>query len=509
MHYCLHKLLFFLALIVTSMIAKKERKKVLLFAALLFSLFFLPSSILEARLPTRVEGDTPRRYWQFIFLLEETRAPGQHEFHFHPFYGRYSNLEKAYRYHYFLYPIFYSHGTNYWQHWTWLYFFTGDDFYHQDKGRDSDLLLGGIFNLGWGSGPEDRYFGLFPIYGRFRQKLSYDEINYILFPLYVNWSYRDYKAHSILWPLTMRGKSSKRSDLRILPFFSFKTHRNRYRRYSILWPFFQWGHEGLDKKEPRHYFFSFPLFGRKWSDQNNLSVYSFLWLPFLGSFVAYGRDDRSNAKELNLLWFLFHYHRNDDPIIRRLMIFPFYARYHFGSSEQIRLPYYKEGIFITPLYANLRTYSATLDSDYKFVVPFYWNMDRYYHKEREVESYVKFWPLFQYISDSEGRREFRSLVLWPFRSDQFERAWGPLYSLVEYNTYSNGDRYFSLLLRLYSRYWNEEESHHFIAGVEWSRTPDYWSLQLLKGLLGYQRHYRRDGEPYSLFKLFWFTIGDG
>ncbi|MEQ9363141.1 MAG: hypothetical protein RIF32_02805, partial [Leptospirales bacterium] len=64
---------------------------------------------LEARLPTRVEDESPRDYWQFLFLYERTTAAGQSEFIVHPFYGRYSNEEKAYDYQNVLYPIWFSH----------------------------------------------------------------------------------------------------------------------------------------------------------------------------------------------------------------------------------------------------------------------------------------------------------------------------------------------------------------------------------------------------------------
>ncbi len=446
-------------------------------------------------MPTRVEDETRREYWQFLFLYESTSAPGQHEFIVHPFYHRYHSDEKAYTYHNVLYPIFYSHGTNYWNRWTLLYFFTGDDYYHEDTAEDSDFLSP-ILGFGSGDASGERYVSVFPFYGRLKNKFGWSEINYFLFPLYSSWSHRDYKARSLLWPLIMWGGSKTRNDFRVLPLYSRKHHKGKYDRKTVLWPFFQWGSEALDKKEPRHWFFAFPFYGRKWSDQGNLSAHTFLWLPLLGGFVAYGEDKQTEALDFNALFFLYQYSRNESPRIRKHIIFPFYGNYRFGSEippdateEETEEAYYKSAEFITPFWVNLQTHSVILESDYDILIPFYWNSDTYFKKTQDTEKYFKIWPLFYYIDDSRGRTEFRSLTLWPLRSDEFERVWGVFWSLFEYNIYENGDRYFATMFRLYSRYWNPERDsgHHFLLGFETHNEPEYWSVEFLGGFLGYRR----------------------
>ncbi len=472
---------------------------------LVFFCFFSPYHELAARLPTEVEGDIPRDYWQFVFLLDSTTAAGQSEFNIHPFYGQYSNYEKAYDYSYVLYPLFFMHGTNYWKRWTWLNIFSGDSLYHQDTGEDSDLLLTPI-TIGKGDDEKDGYFGVFPLYGSFRDLFGYDEINYFLFPVYSNWSYKDYKAHGFLWPIAMYGSSEKREDFRILPLYSSKKHEGKYEKTSVLWPFFQWGSLGLDKKEPRHYFMSFPLFGYKWSDQDNLFAWTFLWLPFIGGFVSYGRDTIKEEVDFNLFWFLFQYHESKNPGIERLLVFPFYGYYRFGQLEEEYQPYYKEATFITPLYANLRSYSSVMDTDYDFLTPLYWYAKRYYHKEREEETYLKVWPLFTYLDNSEGRVELSSLSLWPWRSDQFDKVWGVYWSLFQYKQYENDDRYFSLLFRLYSQYWNDMENHHFLLGLEWHDEPDHWSFEFLGGLFGIHKFSIDNDETDWAFEFLWVDI---
>ena len=472
---------------------------------LFYILFSILSQDLAARRPTSVESNTYRHYWQFLFLLESVKAPGQTEFHVHPFYGQYRNYERAYHYHYFLYPIFYLHGTNYWQRWTFLHLAFGDDLYHVDKGRDSDYIIPPVV-MGKGKEHNENYFGIFPLWGKVYDLFGLEEVNYILFPIYLDYSYKDYKAYSFIWPIFTFGSGDNRSDTVIFPFYSRRVYKNKYERNTILWPLFQWGSVGLDKKEPRHYFFSLPLFGYKWSDQGNLLAWTALWLPLIGGIASYGRDYVKKEMGFNILWFLYQYHRSEDPGIRRLTIFPFYGYYRFGDPYKEYQPYYLEAEFFSPLYIQLRSYTSIMDTEYDLFLPFYWNYKRYYHKEREVENYLKIWPFFQYKTNTRGEVDFQTLSIFPFRSDRFDRAWGPLFSLMEYRRYENGDRYLSFLFRLYSQYWNENEGHYFLAGFEWHHTPNYWSFEFIGGLFGVQGYYLDNGETDWAFKLFWLNF---
>jgi len=212
---------------------------------------------------------------------------------------------------------------------------------------------------------------------------------------------------------------------------------------------------------------------------------------------------------LNILWFLFQYGRSDDPRIRKLIVFPFYGRYLFGSKksgEDRDGIYSQEFMFITPFYATLQTHSALLASDDVYFLPFFMHSHVFYRKERETEDYWKVWPLVSVMTDSNGNFAIRALTLWPFRSDEFDRAWGPYYSLFEYNRYANRDRYFSLLLRAYSRYWNEREEHHFILGFNIDQSPQVSGVEFLGGFLGFRREYTRMETTKNVARVLWFSL---
>lgn len=463
---------------------------------------------LFARMPREVVEEQPRDYFQFLFLYERTSVEDsngnqiQSELFIHPFYGTYSHTDRAYSIRAVLYPVFYSHGTNYWKRWSVLYFWTGEDLYHQDTKNDQDFFLAPF--LFWGSGEteEDNYFSVFPIAGTIKDKFGWDELNFFLFPVYSSWERNRYKAYSIVWPLIMwGGDGMRRSDFRVLPLYSSKVHRGKYNMKTVLWPIFQWGSQGLDAKDPRHHFLFLPFYAHKYSESGQMEAYSILY-PF--SLVAWGRDDAVNAKEFRMFWFLYQNMQSDSPYIRKHVIFPFYAHYQFGSPE---LEYYKTMDFYLILIGNLRTRSAIIDSSYDFFIPFYYSHSQYYKKEDEYASALKLWPLFHSFSDTNGSNGWQTLTLWPFPDDYIDRTWGPLYSLAEYREHTNGDQHFGLFLRIYSQYWNEEDKRVFLAGFDYRNSTDHFHFRFLGGLLGFQRHRRLESDTFeNTLQLFWFDI---
>ncbi len=459
----------------------------------------------QAGMPEKVTGPMPRTYWQFMFFYESTRTADQSEVIYRlpfPVYHKYKNIERGYEKFSFLHPLYVEKSTYYWSRWSVLEIFTGFSHYKEDQGEDDEVSLTPMFMWGSGDTEKERYSGFFPFYGTWKDKLSYQEINYVGFPFYLNWKYEDYEAHSVFWPLIMWGSSITRDDFRILFVYSHKIHRGKYARYSVLWPFFQWGREDMDKLEPRNYFFFFPFFGRKWSDDGYLSATTVLW-----PFFSWGRDLKRESYNLRLFWFLYQYEYNNDPYIRKHIVFPIWGKYHYGDTKGY---YRREFEFITPFYISIKADRSlmTVDNDF-YGLWMYQDLYTYYKKEREYSIYRKLWPVFHYREDSYGNLEFSTLSLLPFRAETFERVWSPIIAgqIAEYREFENGDRYMSGLLRIFARYWNPEEEHVFVAGVEVHDTPDWWSAEFLGGFAGIHRiKPNEEKESETIYRLLWFDI---
>jgi len=448
-----------------------------------FIFYFALIFSVDARLPNRVQTEGPIQYYEFLFLYDSSISVEQKEIHLHPFFSRYYNFEKAYYFNTFLYPLYYYHGTNYWRTWTFLYLFNGDDKYNRTEKSEGEIMLTPFFYWGYGNNEKEQFFSFFPFYGTVKDKLSWEEIRFVLFPLYVSWKYKNYQAHSILWPLILWGGDGyKRRDLRIFPFYSSKVHQDKYEHKTFLWPFFQWGSDDLDKKDPRHFFMFFPLYSQKRSESGSMYAYSILY-PI--SLVSWGRDQKAQSFDFRLLWILFQYSKSEKPYIRRWVIFPFYAHYVFGNNE---LPYYNEMNFYLILLGNLKTESALIQSNYQFFLPFWSHYYRYYPQEQVTTRSWKFWPVMNYW-DEENAYGWRILSLWPFPDDFFEKNWGPLYSIVEYAKYENQDKYFSMFLRLFSVRWNKQydDFNLFLAGFYYKNNPYQFEISFLGGLLGFSK----------------------
>ena len=165
---------------------------------ILFFLFITFS--IDAKLPTYPHGEYPADYWQFWVFYEKEWRKGQNERILRPFYSTYHDDLRAHTYKTSLYPIYYSERTNHWDRWTFLFIFSHDSTLHDDTGDDSDLVLSPLFQWGRGETDKDRYVAFFPFYGKMKSKLSWGEVNFFLFPLYVDWSHKEFKARSFLWP---------------------------------------------------------------------------------------------------------------------------------------------------------------------------------------------------------------------------------------------------------------------------------------------------------------------
>lgn len=466
----------------------QKKNQLWVFVFCLFSLFF--PRLIEAKIPDRPHGDYPSDYWQFWFLYESESRYGQRYSFYRPFYSDYTEVQTGYRQETVLFPIYYREKTNYWTTWTVLFFLTGTSSLHEDTGPDDDILL--PFYLGGSGGSEsDKYWAIFPFYGKIRGKLGYEEINFYLFPLYTNWSRKDYRGHGILWPIIAWGESPTREEFRFFPFYSTRSHEKKYYRKSVLWPFFQWGRIYMDKREPVSYQIFFPFFNYKVSDQGNMKSFGILWFPILGSLAGYGYDKRTREVDFNLLYFLIQFGRNNNDDYRKLILFPFYGQYRFAS---------KQSLFITPLYFQLKSDTFHVKSEYNYLFPFLTFMEQYYPELDRTDKYWKVWPFVRYHRNTEGSLVWNALSLFPVRSEEFEKTWDPITSLVEYQHLSNGEKRFSLLMRLYTQVWSEDKFSLFVPFLtDFTKSKEKTEWKFFYGLVGIKKE-----SNTKEFTLFWF-----
>ncbi|WP_108973848.1 hypothetical protein [Leptospira ryugenii] len=450
---------------------------------------------LEAKLPKTFSEDLPSDYFQFWFLYESEKRGAQNGFWIRPLYGSWQDPSTAYRFKTILSPIFFKEETNHWYSWSSLFFFTGTGFKHEEGDDEEDIFLSPIFFWGKGDTPKEEYISIYPFYGTMRNKISYQKIRFfgyplLLFPLYSEWSYKTYEAKSILWPLTLSGKSETRDEFRIFPFYSHKEHLGKYKRYSILWPFFQWGEDRMDKREPTQYKVFFPFYLSKDTESGSMKSRAFLWFPILNSLFSYGFDKKTKQKNLSFLFFFFQFTSSEKKDTEKFVIFPLYGYSYFAN---------KEAEFITPFYISLSQNTNHLKAKSYFVFPIFSHMKQEYPGTGRDDLYWKVWPIVRYHKDSEGNTSWNTVSLIPVRFESMEDMWEPIFSIIEYKKLVNGEKRLHLISRLYTQRWTESEFNlHIPLLAEYKKSEKGFKYDFLYGFLGIDTQKEK-----NTFKLIW------
>jgi hypothetical protein len=153
---------------------------------------------------------------------------------------------------------------------------------HLDENGEVDVDWH-FFPFLWGgenvSGDED-YLALLPIYGSIPDFLTYDRYRWILWPIYSSTEKGDMTGHLFLVFLAGWGSSTQENGPwwhRFLPFYGVNVSPGKHEHYTVLWPFLQWGREGMDRRDPLSFFHLWPLIG--WKTGAEYSWWTTLW-PF-------------------------------------------------------------------------------------------------------------------------------------------------------------------------------------------------------------------------------------
>lgn len=286
---------------------------------------------------------------------------------------------------------------------------------HRDERDQEDIDWYFLFPLFWGGRSEsgEDYFAFFPLLGRIPEFLSYDEVGWFLFPLRV-WSEKG-RAHtrSVLWPLAGTGWGDAEGDAswwRVLPFFAASDKPGERWHCAYLWPLFSHGEENLGGRDPRSYWFLFPLFGR--SRGSVSASWTLLW-PFFRSESINPESTRWDGP-----WPLFRYVDETAPgpsgepeRFRQWWLAPFYAA--TDSERQWAR------VVLFPLIWLRDYHDQAIDTWGTYVLPFFWSTGsrRAGGYERRL---TRLFPLLAVEGDSEGGHAVRLPDPIPWSLDQGE-----------------------------------------------------------------------------------------
>lgn len=244
----------------------------------------------------------------------------------------------------------------------------------------------------------------FPFSGVMENFLSYDRIEFSLFPLWLRTRRGNDVTKHVLFPLVSwtgpsdPGQPSARGS-HVLPLYSHAEKPEGYDRWSFAWPVFHWQENDLrlpeDKQERR--WMVFPVLGR--SERGERVDWIALW-PFFG----YGSDPRTGYFAFDAPWpFVRWLDAPTEGAVRR-RFWPFWSYYKDPTLES-------RWVLFPLVNRRTETYDDATVEGFD-VLPF-WQESTRRDKEGGERGWRKLWPLYEETVREPWEREHAFPALNP------------------------------------------------------------------------------------------------
>ncbi len=295
-------------------------------------------------------------------------------------------------------------------------------------------------------------FGIFPLWGRFHNFVTFDHFLFVLWPVFI-YAERDGRiSYSILWPFVGWTYGGGERSIRIFPFYAHARWEGRYDRTFILWPIFNYqrNYLGGGEEQPETKWLLFPLLGR--SARGTFRAWTWLW-PFFG----YSRDPASGFWALDCPFPLVRLQRGPGDT-RRTRFWPLYS--------YLRVHGFEARSFLWPIIHVRHEDYRDSARDSFYVIPVWQSWDRLDKQSGESSSWRKLFPIFQHERRGDWTRgSFPTLD--PFwKNEVIDRFYSWLWKLYEWEAQGEMRRERSWL-GLYRRERGRGEDRRSLSGI-WS-----------------------------------------
>lgn len=429
----------------------------------------------------RTEAAGPFYYYQQT-TDEPTRTLA-----FPPFYSCYDNPSVESHEHNILYPVWAS--FHYGQEWRWQFcqLINGGGGQDQDETIKSRFSIFPFYFQQRSTDPAKEYTAVVPFYGHLQNRLSRDEIFFVMFPFYSQTRKRDVVTDNYLYPFVHVRKGNGLHGWQVWPLVGSEhkastLHTNGFGDVTIigghdrlfaLWPLWLQQDNGIGTTNPACFRASIPLFA--YTRSPNLDSTTVLWPLFTWM------DNREKKyREWQMPWPFIIFARGEGKTTDR--VFPLFSFSHNAVKQSDSV--------LWPLYIYKRTHSDPLDQRRTRVLFYlYSDLQDRNTQTGQQKRRLDMWPFFTWHRDFDGRERLQVVALLePILPDNrgVERNWSPLWALWRAeNNPKTGASSESLLWNLYRR----------------ETGPAHKKVSLLFGLFQYQS----DGESRRT-RLFYITV---
>ncbi|RJP66261.1 MAG: hypothetical protein C4532_16380 [Candidatus Abyssobacteria bacterium SURF_17] len=422
------------------------------------------------------DEETNRQFglWPFLSVVE---TPTSHEFSLRPFYTSREWANGSEKKVQALWPIYLYKRSE--EDVTIrilpLYTFSRDVYRYEDSYEyESEYMLFPLL-FGGDSSDEGGYFAFFPFGGTLKNFLGRDEVNFFLFPLYLDYSKDELYQRNYLWPVLSFSSGGDYNGFRLWPLFGHFEKRGEYRREFVLWPFYHRQRFDLNNDTPGERMLVLPFYARE--DSQRRSYRAFLW-----PFFTYENNYAKNFEQRETPWPFVVRTRGEH--IHRNQFWPLYGHTQTDDTQKdfVLWPFWHQRVF-------------ELEGDAKrherFLMPFVSSTAEVSESQGVLKSKFKLWPLFRSRKHDDGTTDFRMFSLLWFEDEQgFEFQYSPLWTIYERESRPDGTGHTYALWRLF-RHERSPEGAETLVPLLFSHTEntasDSEETAVLGGLFGTSR----------------------
>jgi hypothetical protein len=342
--------------------------------------------------------------------------------------------------------------------------------------------------------PEESYDGVFPIAGTLQNRLFFKRIDWFLFPAFARFEQKDHADVCVFWPIFRSRTGENTRGFAVWPLAGHFEKSDVYSDTYAIWPLFYNNYRTL------------PV-AKGGGTAHNLGI-----LPIYASETAPGLVSRT------FVWPFFGYTTKTsprEPYHETRIFYPFIV---FGKGDNIDiercLPLFSHEF--TPqkhktwvLWPMLRVDDTRMDA-----LEIHKELLFYFIYKNEVQTSpgrtfkarkTQVWPLFGYIDNGAGRKQFQ--ILNPFEpllggNEMVRHSWTPFFALYRYER--SGDEMRKSFLWDFVRCKQDGGSKDFSISLVYHKkeTPGHVRWSVAKGLFSREN---KDGKV--LWRALWGLIG--
>jgi hypothetical protein len=328
--------------------------------------------------------------------------------------------------------------------------------------------------------PETSYRAIFPLYGEVQQRFMQDRWRWVLFPLYGRFEKNEVVTTTVPWPFIKIVRGGGQSGFEFWPLGGQRGQPGVYRSSFALWPLI-YRHETRLNEPESHLLAGFLPFYALDRRPGYISE-TFGW-PFWG-YVHRTEPYQYHAR--HYLWPIWVQGRGDDRYVNRWG--PFYTHSILRDSEKRWIMW--------PVWRHHTWSDSGLNHERRQVVYFLYHDTTQRSATNPALAPARrthLWPLYTYWDNGAGRRQLQALspfeVFFP-QSENVRLAWSPLFAVYRYDRRSPGETRHSILWDGITFRRSESagtKAFHLGPLFSTQRTPHFRRVDLLNGLVGWQR----------------------